>query len=1110
MIALAKFSLRRPRIALAGWVVVAAVLSVIGLSVDQYVSPQVYASKTESYEAQQLADAKFGPTQNVLILLEGPSAQLDSQGPKLVEALTRRGNTRVLSAWDAGTASAGLRPKPTAGMIIASVPRSETDVIKYDLPQIKKIVSQQISAPVKPYLSGSSVVDQAVKDQSVQILHGAAVVAIGVLFVLLLLGLRAPLGAALVTVVAGTVTMSAFGVIALLGKGGMSIDATVLASGAIAGLARGASYPLVMLDRYHRERAARPGAPAEALLSDTIGTTGRALLYAGTVTLAALLVVEAFGVTNVIATLGVGAVLCTALATGAAVVVVPAGLALFGDAAVSWRLPAPRLLSTTWDRMVAVGGAIARHPLPAGVLATAALLALAVPALAAKSGPQTPELLPPGNPARVGFEEINRVMPPVYTTQYGIVVYNPKGPITTAATLAQLNRFEAKIAKDPAVASVTGPGANFYSSSTQLRQLGPGLANSVKVTKRSKVDLLKLINGLGRAGAGSAQLQAGLASAASGAGQLHSGSGQAQTGAGKLHAGLAQAKSGSAQLSTGLDQALAGATALKNGAGEALAGSQQVTNGLGQAVPQVKAGLPAVAQMANASLTANNQIKQAQGATTSTQSALAIALNELGTMGVGKGDSKYDAAVGAVQRADAAAGTVSSTLQTAGKNAAVSAFLAAGVNAQIGKLSPGLDQLYSGSQRLEAGIAQLRDGNAQLASGLGQLSGGGGQLKTGLAQLTAGAGQLQAGLALLTNGTGRLAYGLAGGVGPAGELVTGLGTMQAAVATSRGQIPSTADLEKLSKSSPGLWNSGYLVLAAIQGAPPADRNAANMVINLTRGGNAGQIIIASRYALDDPRVNQLGRRLRSMSASFAKTSGLEVAVGGVAASQWDTANVTNDKLPAVLIGQVVVVGLLLMLMLRALLIPAVATVLAALTTAAGFGLMQLLFGGVNPPLGGSGTWYSVAVVEILTALYGATLVYIAVLITRARDYFVTTGDARASVTRGMRSTIAATTAMAIITIGALVPFTFTEFLPIRMIAVAAVLGVGLIAFVVVPVLLPAAMSLLGRTGWWPTRGPQATGVPTPTPARRLERLHQHARPVRHSPVQPAIRGRSRS
>jgi X-X-X-Leu-X-X-Gly heptad repeat protein len=886
----------------------------------------------------------------------------------------------------------------------------------------------------------------------------------------------------------------------LLGRRGMDVDATVLASAAIAGLARGASYPLVMLDRFHRERERHPNASAESLLSGAIGNTGRALLYAGAAMIAALLVIEVLGVTNVVATLGIGALLATALATGAAVVVVPAGLALFGDAAVKWRFPAPAFGSGIWNRMVAAGGSVTRYPLAFVALATAALVLLAVPALAAETGSQDVSLLPADNQARIAFEQINHVMGPGYLTPYQVTVYNPKGPITSAATLSKLHGFEAQIAKDVAVKSVVGPGGSFYSNSAQLGKVGPGLQNSIKVSKESLKGLTELINGLGLAGAGSTQLQAALSKAAGGAGQLHTGSRQAASGAGLLRNYLAQAHAGQRKLTAGLDQMYAGANALKAGADRALSGANQLAAGLGKGAPQVTAGLPLVGQMASAAASTNTQVKQAQGAAQSTQSQITAALQALNGMGVGKTDANYLSALAAVESANSSAATVDSALGAASQSAAITAVFTAGVNSQIRQLAPQLTSAASGSAALAAGIKTIRNGNAQLASAMGQAASGGTTISSGLGQLTAAAGTLQTGLDQLTGYLGELATGLAGGVPQVGQLTSGLATMQSAVIKSRGKLPSTKDLENLFKSSPGLFSSGYFVLAAVAGAPPADRNAAKMVINLTRGGNAGQILVTSRFSLSDSGVNELGGRLRMASAAFAKSSGLEVLVGGPAGNQWDTANATTDKLARVIIGEVLVTALLLMLLLRAILIPAVATLTAALTTAAGFGVMQLLFGGVNPPLGGSGTWYSVIVVEVLGAIYGATLVYIVVLMTRARDYFVTSGDARGSLLRGMRSTIAATTGMAAVTIGVLIPFMFTAFLPIRMIAVAAALAVGLIAFVVVPVLLPAAMSLLGRAGWWPTQEQQPVepAVQRAERRRRAPRLH-----IPHRGARPA-------
>jgi len=44
--------------------------------------------------------------------------------------------------------------------------------------------------------------------------------------------------------------------------------------------------------------------------------------------------------------------------------------------------------------------------------------------------------------------------------------------------------------------------------------------------------------------------------------------------------------------------------------------------------------------------------------------------------------------------------------------------------------------------------------------------------------------------------------------------------MQVAVAKFRGELPSARDIERLQATSPGLFNSGYFVLAAVAGSKP--------------------------------------------------------------------------------------------------------------------------------------------------------------------------------------------------------------------------------------------------------------------------------------------------
>ena len=82
MIRLARLSIRRPRAALTFWAIFAVVLSLLGLGVSDSLSPSIsVVPGSESSRAQTLSKSEFGPSVLVPILLEGPAAQLDRQGP---------------------------------------------------------------------------------------------------------------------------------------------------------------------------------------------------------------------------------------------------------------------------------------------------------------------------------------------------------------------------------------------------------------------------------------------------------------------------------------------------------------------------------------------------------------------------------------------------------------------------------------------------------------------------------------------------------------------------------------------------------------------------------------------------------------------------------------------------------------------------------------------------------------------------------------------------------------------------------------------------------------------------------------------------------------------
>ncbi|HEX8715214.1 MAG TPA: MMPL family transporter, partial [Solirubrobacteraceae bacterium] len=1053
MLRLAALSIRKPEITLIASVVVAIALGAIGFGVSHSLSPSiVVVSGTESSRAQTLANSHFGSTQLVPILLRGPRAALDRQGPRLVRALVKRPHTRALSAWDAGVASQGLRPSATAAMIVVSVDRSEKTVVEHDQPQIEALVARDVARPVRASVTGQPSIDRALKDEALSSTRRSELIAVGVLFVLLLVGLRAPLAATVVTLIGAGVVLSTFGLMAILGRV-IEIDPIAVALASMTALALSVGYALLILDRFHQaERDADAGADRAPLATDSAETsarlaseavagTGRAVLFAGTGLILALLLATAIAPTKILASLGIGVLLCSALAVGAAVVVMPAALVLCGRGiAIGWL--APRGLQRDWDRLVGAGAWVRRRAALAGALATAALLALAVPVFSLQTGPPDVSQLPAGNAARQSFETVARTMGPGWPTPYDMIVVDPHGPITTAKTLAKLDALQAQIAHDRAVASVAGPGA-LSGETKALGKLPTSLNESGKLLKGGKRDLGRLASGLGLAGRGARELQSGLKSASSGASELHSGSGEARAGSAALHAGLSSARSGSATLSAGLRQALAGATALKHGASQALAGSVDITTGLSSVNAPVSSELPSIKQLSTLSASTSDQIATLQGQSQGASNDLAAALSALHGMTTGKQDPRYDEALAALNHAGETVGGVSGSLTAAAPGAKEAASIAATAATQGEFLASALKRLHAGAGELQAGLLKLQKGNAQLAGGVASLSAGGGELTSGLTKLRDGAGALEAGLGQLTSGTGQLESGLAAGVSPTGQLVNGLGVMQASVSKFSGELPSPKQLEELHEQSPGLFNSGYFLLAAVAGAQPAASNAAGFTVNVARGGDAGQIVVVSRYRSSDTKTSALGDRLRRIAKRFAVRNHLAVAVGGPAGNLADFTSATNARLPWVIVALALAVAAVLGLALRAVLLPIVAIVFNLLTAAATFGVMSLLFGGSNPPLGGPGYIDPMSIVGIFTIVFGVSLIYLVLLLQRTREELVAGGTVDHSLDIALRRTAAASTGSSVLMIAALIPFATTDLLTVRELGVGLAVAVAI-------------------------------------------------------------------
>ncbi|MFL5847087.1 MAG: MMPL family transporter, partial [Solirubrobacteraceae bacterium] len=566
--------------------------------------------------------------------------------------------------------------------------RSENAMVDHVQGQIDRTVDRTVSAPVRAAITGTPSLDRAMRDQAIDTTRWAMAITIPILFGVLLLLLRAPVAALALTVLGAATSFASLGIMTLLGKA-IPVDAVAVTTACMTGLALGVGYGLLLYRRWRSEIVADVAHHDAAHAAATsVETTGRSVLVGGTALIVALLLAPLIADTKILTSIGIGTLLCSTLAVGAATVVMPGFLVLAAGRTEALRVAPPAPALRAWERLAAGGGWVVRRAVPAGAVATALLAVLAIPVLALETGPPSPKLLPPDDPARVAFEQVASVMGPGWPTPYNIVVVSRDKPVTDTKLLKQLEAFQAVIAKDPRVASVTGPGT-FAATQQQLNVLPKQLSSSGKLLKKSKRDLLKLQLGLGQAGAGVKQLRGGLEAASGGAGQLHGGSSKAQTGAGQLHAGLDKARTGAAQISGGLGVALGAARKLHTGAGAALKGSGQITSGLKQASVPLKNGLPLIQKMATDVGSAKDSVSGAA----SSADALTAQLDEASAQ-IAKlpASPEKTAAADAVASAQTAAGGLQTALSSSASTLTGAAAIASSVSTQTAQLSAGLDQ----------------------------------------------------------------------------------------------------------------------------------------------------------------------------------------------------------------------------------------------------------------------------------------------------------------------------------------------------------------------------------------------------------------------------------
>jgi putative drug exporter of the RND superfamily len=169
----------------------------------------------------------------------------------------------------------------------------------------------------------------------------------------------------------------------------------------------------------------------------------------------------------------------------------------------------------------------------------------------------------------------------------------------------------------------------------------------------------------------------------------------------------------------------------------------------------------------------------------------------------------------------------------------------------------------------------------------------------------------------------------------------------------------------------------------------------------------------------------------------------------------------------------VVVGLAVLLLTVAFRAPVVAikaALLNLLAVAATYGVMVAIFlwgwGAGLLGLPHAVPVSSYVPLLIFTILFGLSMDYEVFLLSRVREYWLKSGDARESVTRGLSSTARVITGAGAIMVAVFAGYALDSELTIKMVGVGLAVAVLLDVTVVRMILVPASMALLGRFNWW--------------------------------------------
>jgi RND superfamily putative drug exporter len=285
--------------------------------------------------------------------------------------------------------------------------------------------------------------------------------------------------------------------------------------------------------------------------------------------------------------------------------------------------------------------------------------------------------------------------------------------------------------------------------------------------------------------------------------------------------------------------------------------------------------------------------------------------------------------------------------------------------------------------------------------------------------------------------------------------------------------PGVKEVDGIVSLDPKLSRAQYqqLLSAPREELPPQVRGA----LNRTTGDHITVLTTYTSVGYNSDRAYNLVREVRERHPEV----GGRVLVGGWAAFDLDLTDSVYDAAPPAIAFVVLATYVVLFLLLGSVLLPIKAVVVNFLSISASYGALVWVFqeGHLSGPLDFTpGPINTTTPIIMFCILFGLSMDYEVMLLSRIKEEYEKTGDNVASVALGIERTGRLITGAALIMATVFFSFGLAEAVVIKAIGLGMGLAVLVDATIVRALLVPATMRLMGHWNWW-----------APKPLARLHR-----------------------